>query len=362
LRSITQGGVPVIVVDDGSRQPHTTEHIVARHGARIVRRPIAGGPAAARNTGLAATDTAFVAFLDSDCVAPQYWLESLLGHFDDPLVAAVSPRVRPSTRADRRLVDRYLAARSPIDMGPDETAVSPGGTVGYLPAAAMILRRSAAERVFDEDLRYGEDVDMVWRLLAAGWRVRYDPQVIILHDEPRTLRSALTRRFRYGTSAGKLDRRHPGRVAPARLHPLPALVALLSARRHPVQAAALAVLGTHRLGRRLTEAGLPRRAAPRWFAEATFHAAVSLSRYIATFGTPAVLVWSWRTRSARPALPLAVAALAEWPGRECGLDPLRWILLVSVDDACYGAGVISGCVAASTLGPLLPILAWRAPR
>ena len=76
----------------------------------------------------------------------------------------------------------------------------------YVPSAALIVRTELAH--FDEALRYGEDVDLVWRLRDAGWRVVYEPDVIVGHDQHHTL----SRRFRYGTSAEPLRRRHPTRL------------------------------------------------------------------------------------------------------------------------------------------------------
>ncbi|HYX61943.1 MAG TPA: glycosyltransferase [Streptosporangiaceae bacterium] len=58
----------VIVVDDGSADPAAIQSVAAAAGTSVVRRPLNGGPAAARNTGLAAARTPLVAFLDSDCV------------------------------------------------------------------------------------------------------------------------------------------------------------------------------------------------------------------------------------------------------------------------------------------------------
>jgi cellulose synthase/poly-beta-1,6-N-acetylglucosamine synthase-like glycosyltransferase len=95
-------GTPrVIVVDDGSADPAAIQSVAAAAGASVVRRPVNGGPAAARNTGLATAQTPLVAFLDSDCVpgaGPANWLDALLPHFADPAVGAVaraSCRTRP---------------------------------------------------------------------------------------------------------------------------------------------------------------------------------------------------------------------------------------------------------------------------
>jgi mycofactocin glycosyltransferase len=60
---------PVIVVDDGSRDPAAVARVCARHGARLRRRPSSGGAGQARNDGLALVTTSLVAFIDSDCAA-----------------------------------------------------------------------------------------------------------------------------------------------------------------------------------------------------------------------------------------------------------------------------------------------------
>jgi cellulose synthase/poly-beta-1,6-N-acetylglucosamine synthase-like glycosyltransferase len=51
---------------------------------------------------------------------------------------------------------------------------------------------AVAGTVFDSALRYGEEVDLVWQLHDAGWRIRYDPAVEISHREPDTWPSLLT--------------------------------------------------------------------------------------------------------------------------------------------------------------------------
>ena len=48
-----------------------------------------------------------------------------------------------------------------------------------MPTAALVVRRAVLEDGLDTALRYGEDVDLVWRLHDAGWRVRYDPAVVV---------------------------------------------------------------------------------------------------------------------------------------------------------------------------------------
>jgi hypothetical protein len=60
----------------------------------------------------------------------------------------------------------------------------------WVSGAATLFRRSAYEALggFDDAIfMYGEDVDLSWRLRAAGWRLTYQPRFAVVH---RTYREA----------------------------------------------------------------------------------------------------------------------------------------------------------------------------
>lgn len=55
---------------------------------------------------------------------------------------------------------------------------------GWVSGAATLFRRKALQAVngFDPHIfMYGEDVDLSWRLRAAGWRLRYLPRCAVIH-------------------------------------------------------------------------------------------------------------------------------------------------------------------------------------
>ena len=226
----------VIVVDDGSTDPASLAAVVARHGAELIVHDVNRGPAAARNTAFASVTTDFVAFLDSDAVAPPHWPAALMHHFDDPRVGAVAPRLVPLDN-EVGVLARYEAVRSSLDMGPHAELVRPGASLGFVPTAALVLRRSAFEGPpFDERLRLGEDVDLVWRLDQGGWLIRYDPSVLVGHTSRLVPREWVRRLHEYGTSAAPLAARHPGSLAPARVSAWNLLVLGLLASRSPIPA------------------------------------------------------------------------------------------------------------------------------
>jgi glycosyltransferase involved in cell wall biosynthesis len=387
-------GYPVVVVDDGSRDPGAVADVAAAHGAALVRRPVNGGPGAARNTGLLGVTTELVAFLDSDCVPETGWIERLAAHLADPAVVAAAPRM-VAVPAGPSWAARYTTAACCLDLGDAEARVVPGTRVAYVPTAALVVRRAAltpavgtgaaadpaagaggvfdpAARTggaFDPALRWGEDVDLVWRLHDAGWRIRYDPAVRVAHHEPRGWAALLERRFRYGTSAAPLAIRHPGQVPPLVLHPWPALTVAGLLAGHPAVAglgfagSVLAMRGT------LRRAGLPARGVLPAMLTATRQTWLGIGRYACQYGAPvlaAALVAPgggeparrWARRAAAASLLLG-PPLTAWSARGRSLDPVRYVLGHLADDVAYGTGVWAGALRARSMAPIRPVIAWH---
>ena len=226
------------MVDDGSADP-----AAIRAAADAVRRPRccattrSRGPAAARNSGLAAATTPLVAFLDSDVVPEPGWLDPLLAAFADPAVGLAAPRIVALPPVTGWL-GRYEAVRSSLDLGPDPALVVPRSRVAYVPSAALVVRRAAAGAGFDERLQVAEDVDLVLRLHAAGWRLRYVPAARVAHDHRTGFAAWWLRKAYYGTGAAPLAVRHRGAVPPMVLTPTSAGDRRAAAHRPPARAAA----------------------------------------------------------------------------------------------------------------------------
>ena len=203
-------GLRIVVVDDCSPIE------VSITGAEVIRIPTNQGPAAARNAGLTTADTPFVAFIDDDTKVTTDQLLTLLAHFTDEAVDVVAPRVA-STPGESRVAE-YESFHSPLDLGQLPSVVRPLSRVSYLPAAVLLARTSVVKEMnaFDESMRLGEDVDLIWRMVEAGKGVRYDPTVICHHAPRLTMRALLKQRFGYGRSAAMLDKKHPFTAAPLR--------------------------------------------------------------------------------------------------------------------------------------------------
>jgi mycofactocin system glycosyltransferase len=352
----------VVVVDDASEDPAATARIADAGRARLVRRHICGGAPAARNTGAAATDRLLIAFLDSDCVPQQGWLTAGLPHFADPLVALVAPRIVALAAPDRGWVATYEHARSPLDRGPRPGRVVPGGQVPFVPGAAMIVRRAAFEGGFDETLRGGEDVDLVRRLTAKGWHVRYEPDGRVGHEHRTSVRGWLARRAYYGRTAAPLATRHPAAARPLAVSPWTAAAWAAAVLRRPVLATGIVGTACALLAGELSGVvDQPLREAARLAGGGTLWSGLHVADALSRIWWPATLAAAALVPRLR--LPVAAAALVppllEWDRLGPPLDPVRWAIARVLDDAAYGWGVWEGCWAHREWGPLRPDLSWR---
>jgi mycofactocin system glycosyltransferase len=330
------GVAAVIAVDDASDPP-----VSAAPGSRVLRLRTNAGPAVARNAGLGAVDTPLVAFVDTDVRLEPGWLDGLLGHFADERVALVAPRVASAPGAGP--VAAYEQGHSPLDLGPEPGRIAPGTRLSYVPAAAMVVRTDALRAIdgFDRQLRFGEDVDAVWRLVEAGWRCRYEPASVVHHRPRGSWRALLAQRIAYGSSAAPLAKRHPGALAPVRISGWSGAVWGLLAVGQPLPALALAGGTTAALVRKLP--GVPAKDSLRLAGLGHLYAGRLIADASRRAWWPLLLVGALASKRVR-----RIGAAAAVPALLSGGIPRL------VDDLAYGAGLWKGVIAERELGPLRP--------
>lgn len=186
LRAALPPGAEPLVVDDGSRDE--TAAVAASAGARVVRHATSRGPAAARNSGAREARGEVLLFLDADCVPHEDAVLTLLRALDDPEVAAAfgsyddRPEVRSWVSLYKNLAHHFVHQRSP-------------GEASTFWAGFGVVRRAAFLGIggFDESYRRSsiEDVELGYRLKAAGHRIRLVREAQVGHLKRWTLRSWL---------------------------------------------------------------------------------------------------------------------------------------------------------------------------
>ncbi|KAF4410787.1 MULTISPECIES: glycosyltransferase family 2 protein [Streptomyces] len=182
---------PVLVVDNASSD-HTRSMVAERFPeVRLLALPANRG-ALARNEGVRAMDTPYIAFSDDD----SWWQPGALAHAvrileDHPRLGLLAARtlVGPRNRSDPL---NAALADSPVGRARD----LPGPDVlGYLGCAAVARRRAYLDAGGYHPVLFfgGEETLLAYDLAARGWGVAYCPEVVAHHHPapgPRTRRAA----------------------------------------------------------------------------------------------------------------------------------------------------------------------------
>jgi mycofactocin system glycosyltransferase len=323
-----------------------------------VRLTASAGPGGARNAGVAATSRPFVWFLDADVRVDdaRHVASRLRARLEDPCVAAVAARVIGS--GGPRVRDQFEVACSPLDLGSSTSLVTAGGAVSYVPSACVMMRREALGSGFDESMRVGEDVDLVWRLRDAGWLVYHDADAVVRHDARDDWPSWLRQRYDYGRSAAALEVRHPGALAPVRVDAwtLATWVALLAGR--PRLSISIAASATRLMSSRLPEQVDDRsNAAVEVALGGILRAGGPLARAVTRSYAP-VLIGALAVRRVRGPALIVGAAGTLWRMKGRARPTLATLGCSVLDDVAYSIGLAEGALRARSAATIAPRVTW----
>lgn len=203
LRADVSAGAPpeVVVVDNDSSDDSLGTLARAFPDVPVVRPRANLGYARAANLGIAATRAPVVAVLNPDARLDAGSAAVALERFArEPAVAALGPRIRnpdgstyPSARRVPSVADavghgvvglfrpdnRFTRRYRELDADPARAR-----DVDWVSGAVVFLRRDALDAVGGWNERYFmyvEDVELCWRLRAAGRRVVYEPAAGAVH-------------------------------------------------------------------------------------------------------------------------------------------------------------------------------------
>lgn len=170
----------VVVVDNGSSDG--TRGVVDDFAARRPRhlryhfeaRP---GLARARNAGLQAADGEVIAFTDDDVLVREDWLNEIRQQFEsDQELGILTGRVLPAREGLQPVA---------LQLSEEPRTVSNAEDASMALGANTAFRRAVFDACGDFDTRLGagaffagaEEVEMAYRAMRAGFKLRYAPQV-----------------------------------------------------------------------------------------------------------------------------------------------------------------------------------------
>lgn len=205
LASVERQAPAEVIVVDGLSTDGTLE-IARRHGARILSDEGRGLPAA-RSLGARAAATRYVALVDADVILPDGTLAALLREFREDgyvaLQAGLESEAGPGYWG-QALAHHHRTGRSRWWFGL---------------VATIFERDTLLAHGFDARFESGEDIELRWRLAAAGAKTGVSRKVIVRHRFDDTWAFARGQFRADGKGLARMIRKH--RAGGARLLLLP---------------------------------------------------------------------------------------------------------------------------------------------
>jgi glycosyltransferase involved in cell wall biosynthesis len=180
-----------IVVVDNASADDSTVRTASRHGVRCVRedRP---GLNWARACGAVSATGDVVVYIDDDVVVTPNWLGPFASAFADPSLAGLTGLVLPYALDDKssEMFENYCGfSRGEKHRTFTLSSINPMGAANIGAGACMALRRRLVNdlRLFNIELgvgtaaRAGEETYAFYRLICLGYRIDYDPDVVVRH-------------------------------------------------------------------------------------------------------------------------------------------------------------------------------------
>lgn len=224
----------ILLVDDGSPDAEECARVLNQAGlpahTRVLRLPKNGGKAAALNAALREVQSEIVVCLDADSVVRTKSWRSMLARFTiAPGVGGVTGKIWPAD--SHSLVEMMQSLDYLAVIGLVKNAENRWGGLMTVSGAWVAFRRQALLGVgcWNEETA-AEDIDLSWRMQAAGWRVVYDRTWIAMVEMVPTWRGLWRQRRRWSRGLGHTVRDHfPDALGRGATHLPVALMTLLGA-------------------------------------------------------------------------------------------------------------------------------------
>ncbi len=195
----------IVVVDNASTEDVTGLVRARFPGVRLIEAGANLGFARGVNLGIRNSTSEYVLLLNPDTTVPPGAIDRLVASLRRaPEVGAIGPRLvdgpgraelsfgrmySPLSELRRKAWLAMQARGVPFVQAATERATSRERDADWVSGACLLVRRSAGDAVgwFDERyFMYAEDVDFCAALRAAGWRVRFTPDVQVVHHRGRS--------------------------------------------------------------------------------------------------------------------------------------------------------------------------------
>lgn len=202
--------IEIIIADGGSTDK--TVELAEQAGAIVYNNPNRTA-ASGRNVGILHAKGDIIAFTDGDNYVDEDWLKSILEEFqNDVELLGVGGKVVPAP--PRTKVEKFwgnLWLNCIMSFGDEPYLVEKKTLKDAFITANCAYKRDLLDKLNGFDEWFGnnaEDVDLCWRALNFGAKLKYVPTAIVIARSPQKMKDMKKKSFRDGVSSTKLQKRY----------------------------------------------------------------------------------------------------------------------------------------------------------
>ena len=198
----------IIVVDDGSidNSAKIVKEFENQH--RNIKYILQNnqGVAQALNTGLKTASGDFIAVLDGDVVLDDNWISKLMPYFEDEKVAGVSGLTKLMNSKN------IWSALAGYNVEYRQSKIN-SEFVDHLSTTNTIYRKSVLDKIglFDPEFKYGQDNELSYRIISAGYKLVLSHKTFCLHFWPESFAGYFKQRLHGALARMMLIKKHPKR-------------------------------------------------------------------------------------------------------------------------------------------------------
>jgi len=173
--------------------------------------------AAGRNLGIKNSKGRFITFVDGDAIPKKNWLSNIKLTFEkhNEVVGVGGPDLLPEDSSYKeksigRVMTSPLARGGKLNPSTQHSLMEDEKYVEHIPTCNLSLSRDVFDKVgfFDEGFVKGQDLELNYRIVKAGFKLLYSPEIKVLHYRKNDIKSFSKQIFKWAKAKVAIIKKH----------------------------------------------------------------------------------------------------------------------------------------------------------